>query len=164
RWLAERADRIHEIDPVLSGVSPEAAIAVFGRGGRVNLGGHNEHDWQTQSWAVARIAEIDRAIAGRILQSNQTHITNRLSNLEAIDSDGFPFFLKLTKALAPALSRRICGSIGLSSATEKWPRAIEDAHGWRGARQVLRFVSRNGNGKAKRLATSLLAGARSHRM
>ena len=164
RWLAERADRIQEIDPVLSGVSPEAAIAVFRRGGRVNLGGHNEHDWQTQALAVARIGEIDRASARLILESNQAHIVKRLSNLEAIDSDDFPFFLRLTKALDPSLARRICGAIDLSSAAEKWPRAIQDVNGRRGARQILGFVSRNGNGEANKLATRLLAGVRKHRI
>jgi hypothetical protein len=38
-WIAERAERIQQIDPILAMVSPEAAVAVVRSGGRLELGG-----------------------------------------------------------------------------------------------------------------------------
>ena len=81
-WIFEHAGQMQEIDPLLTGISPEAAIAIVFRGGHVNLAGHSEFDWELQRWALARVAQTDFAAARRIVESNAAHIVGRLSKLE----------------------------------------------------------------------------------
>ena len=159
KWVAEHVDRIDEIDPILSGVSPEAAIAVFRKGGRVNLSGHNGSDWGLQAYAVARIAEIEANVAIEILAANGDHIVAHLSKLEEIDAEEFPIFLKLVSDLAPSLLTKFCSAINLQLAAEKWPRAtyVDRKEVRRGGRQVLKIISENSNGEIRRLAERLLA-------
>lgn len=158
KWVTERADRINEIDPILSGISPEAAIIVFRKGGQVNLGGHNGSDWGLQAWAMARIAEIESQVAIDILAANQDHIVSRLSKLEAIDAEEIPVFLKLISDLAPSLLIQFCDAVNLQLATEMWPKVllVDRKEVRRGARQVLRIISEHSHGESKGLAETLL--------
>jgi len=158
KWVTERADRIIEIDPVLSGVSPEAAIAVFRKGGRVNLGGHNGSDWGVQARAIARVVQIDPNLAVAILEANRDHIVIHLSKLEGIDTEEFPKFLDLVLNLSPTLLAQFCNAIDLRSAAEKWPAVLREQRKEvrRGARQVLRIVSKHSQGETKELAEKLL--------
>lgn len=159
KWVAEHVDRIAEIDPILSGVSPEAAIAIFRMGGRVNLGGHNGSDWSLQAYAVARIAEIEANVAIEILSANSDHIVAHLSNLEEIDTEEFPVFLKLVSDLAPSLLTKFCSAINLQLAAEKWSKVthVDRKEVRRGGRQVLKIISENSTGEIRRLAERLLA-------
>ncbi len=159
KWVAEHVDRIDEIDPILSGVSPEAAIAVFRKGGRVNLGGHNGSDWSLQAWAIARIAEIEPKAATDILDANRDHIVAHLSKFEEIDAEEFPVFLRLISDLAPSLLTRFCAAVNLQLATETWPKIlhVDRKEVRRGGRKVLKIISENGNGEIRRLAERLLA-------
>jgi hypothetical protein len=162
KWVAERADRMIEIDPILSSVSPEAAIAVFRKGGRVNLGGHNGSDWGVQARAIARVAQIDRNITAAILEANRDHIVTHLSKLEGIDTEEFPKFLSLIVNLSPPLLNQFCSAIDLRSAAEKWQSVLRDQRKKvrRGARQVLRILSENTQGGIKELAEKLLVSSK----
>ena len=157
-WIFEHADQIQEIDPILTGISPESAIAIVHRGGRVNLAGHNGTDWELQCWALARVTQIDTAAARRILESNGAHIIERLSRLNRIDVETLPHFLGLVEELDRPLLIRFIRMINLKSAAEKWPQLLHDrrAKVRRGARRVLSIVGEHGEGEVKELAESLL--------
>ena len=58
-WIFEHVERIQRLDPILTGISPESAIAVLRRGGFIDLAGHNKSDWGQPQWALARVAEMD---------------------------------------------------------------------------------------------------------
>ena len=157
-WIFEHVDQIHEIDPILMGISPESAITILHRGGRVNLAGHNGSDWGLQHWALVRVAHIDTAAAREILESNGAHIVDRLSKLEGIDVEELPDFLNLAKELDGLLLTRFIRMINSKSAAKKWPRLLQDhsAKLRRRARHVLKIVSENSEGAVKELAESLL--------
>ena len=159
-WVFERNDRIAEIDPILSGISPESAIAVFKRGGRVNLGGHNGSDWRLQMWALARIAEVDPNAARSILIANESHVVGRLSKLQGIDVEELSSFLTLGLELDRATMMRFFGAIDREGAAKHWSRLFKErAEVRRGVRQVLRIISQNSDGSVRELADSLLAKA-----
>ena len=157
-WIFEHIDQIQDIDPILTRISPESAIAIIHRGGRVNLAGHNMSDWGLQQWALERVAQIDTAAAREILESNGAHIVERLSKLGGIDVEELPYFLTWARELDRSLLTRFIRMIKLKSAAEKWPRLFQD-HSTkvrRGARQVLRIISEHSEGAVKELAEFLL--------
>jgi hypothetical protein len=86
-WILPHSDLIQEIDPILTLLSPESAVAVTRRGGRVNLAGHNESDWRLQSWAPSNVVKLDPAVARTILQANLDHVVGRLSRVEGVDAE-----------------------------------------------------------------------------
>ena len=157
-WIFEHVDQIQEIDPILTRISPESAIAIVRRGGRVNLGGHNASDWGLQCLALASVAEMDSAAARKILESNEAHIVGRLSKLEAIDVEYLPHFLALIAEFERPLLTRFIRMIEVKTAAQKWPPLLQErrAKVRRGVRHVLRMVSEHGDGEAKELAESLL--------
>jgi hypothetical protein len=48
-WIAANADKISEIAPITASISPEEAVAVTRKGGRLNLAGHNSADRRLQA-------------------------------------------------------------------------------------------------------------------
>ena len=157
-WIFEHIDQIQQLDPILTGISPESAIAILRRGGRINLAGHNMSDWGLQQWALARVAEIDTAAAREILKLNEAHIVDRLSRLKGIDVEELPQFLTLAKELDDSLLTRSIQMIDLKTATESWRHLLQDQDETlrRRARKVLRVVTDNSEGAVKELAESLL--------
>ena len=157
-WIFEHIDQIQEIDPILTRISPESAIAIIRRGGRVNLGGHNGSDWGLQGWALERVAEVDVTAARKILESNEAHIVERLSNLGAIDVEEMPHFLALVQELDRSFLPRCIRKIEPKTAVQKWPPLLQErgAKVRRGVRHVLRIVSEHSDGEVKELADSLL--------
>ena len=164
-WIFEHADQIQEIDPILAGTSPETAIAILDRDGRVNLAGHNRSDWGLQYWALARVAEIDRVAARRMVESNATHIVEGLSNLGSIDSEEMPDFLALVRELDHAALTRFTRRIDPKAAAQKWPGILRERRATvrRGARKVLEVVRQQSEGEVKALADSLLRTDNAHR-
>ena len=160
-WIFEHVERIQRVDPILTGISPESAIAILRRGGFIDLAGHNKSDWGQQQWALARVAEMDMPAAREILESNRAHIVGRLSNLERIDVEGLPQFLTLAKELDGSLLRRCIQMIDLESATQKWPCLLEDQDVKirRGAGRVLRIVAEHSEGALREVAHSVLEDA-----
>ena len=160
-WIFEHVERIQRVDPILTGISPESAIAILRRGGFIDLAGHNKSDWGQQQWALARVAEMDMPAAREILESNRAHIVGRLSNLERIDVEGLPQFLTLAKELDGSLLRRCIQMIDLEAATQKWPRLLEDQDVKirRGAGRVLRIVAEHSEGALREVAHSVLEDA-----
>ncbi|MCY4646078.1 MAG: hypothetical protein OXE73_04310 [Gammaproteobacteria bacterium] len=160
-WIFEHVERIQRLDPILTGISPESAIAVLRRGGFIDLAGHNKSDWGQQQWALARVAEMDVSAAREILESNRAHIVGKLSNLERIYVEGLPQFLTLAKELDGSLLRRCIRLIDLESASQKWPRLLEDpdVNIRRGAARVLRIVAENSEGALRKVAQSVLEDA-----
>jgi hypothetical protein len=157
-WIFEHSGLIAEIDPVLSGVSPETAIAVFRRGGSVNLGGHNGSDWHLQTWALARIAQVDSNAARSILLANERHVVDGLSKMQGIDVQELPAFLALSLELERPGMTRFLDAIDLKSASEHWPRLLKERAQVQGkAKQVLTIISEHSHGKTKQLAESILA-------
>ena len=157
-WIFEHIDQIQEIDPILMRISPESAIAIVRRGGRVNLGGHNGSDWGLQGWALERVAETDITAARKILESNEAHIVERLSKLGVIDVEELPYFLALVQELDQSLLTRFIRMIEPKTAAQKWPPLLQErrAKVRRGVRHVLRIVSEHSDGEVKELADSLL--------
>ena len=157
-WIFEHADQIQEIDPILTGISPETAIAVVDRGGLVNLAGHNQSDWELQCWALARVAEIDGVAARRMVESNATHMVEGLTNLGSIHSEKMPRFLALVRELDRAAVTRFTRRIDPRVAAQRWPGCLNDSRAEvrRGARKVLEIISQRSEGEVKKLADSLL--------
>jgi hypothetical protein len=158
RWVAGRADRINEIDPILAGVSPEAAVAVVQKGGRVLLGGHNGADWEIQAWALDRVAEVDPTVAVAVLNSNRQDILARLSNLQGIDCEELPAFLRTAERLVPGVLRELFREVDPATATEKWPPHLSDRRREvrRGARGLLTLIREHGESGLKGFADRLL--------
>ena len=119
-WIFGHVERIQRLDPILTGISPESAIAILRRGGFIDLAGHNGFDWGLQRWALERVAAMDTPAAREILKSNQAHIVGRLSKLEGIDVKELPQFLAMAKELDGSLLRRCIQLIDLESATQKY--------------------------------------------
>jgi hypothetical protein len=161
-WIFQHSKLIQEIDPIFTGLSPESAVAVLGHGGRVNLAGHNGSDWRLQTWALAKVAEINPSAACEILRANEAHVAGRLSKLEGIDAEEFPEFLKLARELDHQWFTDLVGKIDLESAADKWPRVLRDERvaAKKGAERTLGFVIEEGEGAAQDLADSLLSDRR----
>ena len=157
-WIYEHIDKIQELDPILTGISPESAIAITQRGRHVNLAGHNESDWGHMQFALARVAEIDTDVAQEILELNVEHIVERLSRLEPIDVEELPNFLAFVKELYGGLLAIIIQKIDLKSASNKWPLVLKEhcSKVRRRTRRVLRIISEHGEGAVKELAESML--------
>lgn len=157
-WILKHAAQIREIDPILAGISPETAISIVDRGGRVNLAGHNGSDWELQRWALARVARMDAGAALRIVESNAEHIVGGMSKLGSIDSEKMPRFLALIQELDRAALKRFTRRIDQNAATQEWPGLLNERRVKvrRGARKVLEVVSQQSEGEVKELADSLL--------
>lgn len=157
-WIFEHVERIQRLDPILTGVSPESAIAVLRQGGIVDLAGHNGSDWGVQQWALMRVAEMDIPAARGILEANQAHLVGRLSRLERIDVEELPQFLTVVKELDASLLKRCIQMIDLESATQKWPRLLheQDAKIRDRAMEVLRVIARHSEGALREFAQSIL--------
>ena len=157
-WIFEHVEQIRRLDPILTGISPESAIAILRRGGFIDLAGHNKSDWGLQQWALARVAEMDILAAREILGSNRAHIVERLSKMERIDVKEFPEFLALARQLDESLLRQCIQMIDLESATRKWPRLLQeqDATIRSRARQVLRVIAEHSEGGLRKFAQSVL--------
>jgi hypothetical protein len=156
-WVAERAERIHQIDPILATASPEAAVAVVRRGGRLDLGGHNGSDWGLQSEALTRVGAIDQGVVAAAVAADLPRITDHLAGLEGIDCEEFPFFLETLHRLTPDLLSRMLDGVDLKVASERWPKTLEHPRREvrRGGRAVFRFVQRHGSGALKSFAKRL---------
>ena len=164
-WVFEHADQIQEIDPILAGISPETAIAILYRGGRVNLAGHNASDWELQRWALARVAQMDAGAARRMVESNVAHIVEGLSKLGVIDSEKLARFLAFVRELDRAALTRFTRRIEPQVVAQKWPGLLNErrAKVRRGARKVLEIVSQHSTGEVKELADSLLRTDNAHK-
>ena len=78
-WIAANADKISEIAPITASISPEAAVAVTRKGGRLNLAGHNSADWRLQATALWRVGAVERDLAIAVIEADKARIsdTNR---------------------------------------------------------------------------------------
>ena len=161
-WIFEHVEQIRRLDPILTGISPESAIAILRRGGFIDLAGHNKSDWGLQQWALARVAEMDILAAREIMGSNRAHIVERLSKVESIDVKEFPEFLALARELDESLLRQCIQMIDLETATRKWPRLLQeqDATIRSRARQVLRVIAEHSEGGLREFAQSVLRDLR----
>jgi len=159
-WIAARSNKMEEIDPILAGRSPEAAIDVFHRGRDVKLDGHNRIDWRLQAWAIARIAEIDEPVAIGIVTANRQHIARGLSAMDGAEE--FPALLNVIDKLQSLLVQ-VFKEIDLELAAEKWPIALKghEKEGRSGARKTLEIIGSIDGGSAKKLADDLLNSVRS---
>ena len=157
-WIFEHIDKIQELDPVLTGLSPESAIAIIQRGRHVNLAGHNKSDWGHMQFALARVAELDTDVARKILELNVEHIVERLSRLEPIDVEELPNFLAFVKELYGGLLAIIIKKIDVKTANDKWPLVLKEhcSKVRRRTRRVLRIIAEQGDGSVKELAESML--------
>jgi hypothetical protein len=164
-WILSHNHLIEEIDPILSGLSPESAIAIASRGGRVNLAGHNESDWRLQAWALTSVATLDPSVARTILQMNQGHVVERLSKMEGIDAEQFVDFLKVVRKLDRTWFLNILQQVDIQSASERWQRLLRDERPEvrRGATRTFRFIAEEGEGVARDLAEAALSAVASHR-
>ena len=157
-WIFEHVERIQRLDPILTGISPESAIAVLRRGGFVDLAGHNGSDWGLQQWALVRVAEMDIPAARGILKANREHVVEKLSKLERIDVEELPQFLTVAKELDESFLKRCILMIDLESATQKWPRLLQerDAKIRDRAMEVLRVIARHSEDTLREFAQSVL--------
>lgn len=157
-WVYQHGHVIQEIDPILTGLSPESAVAVVGHGGRVNLAGHNQSDWRLQSWALARVAQVDPSTARAVLRMNEGHVVARLSKLEGIDAEEFADFLKCATDLDRQWFLGVLQHVDAQSAPDRWHRVLSDNRREvrKGAERTLRFIVREGEGVARDLAEAAL--------
>jgi hypothetical protein len=160
-WLLAHSHLIQEIDPILTGLSPKSAIAVLARGGRVNLAGHNQSDWQLQSWALAQVAEVDKSRACEVLRQNEHHVLERLSKLNGLDAEEFIHFLKVVDDLDEQWLKAVLRKIDGAAAADSWQRVLRDDRPKtrKGAQKVLRFIVEKDEGTAKNLADAALKSA-----
>jgi hypothetical protein len=159
-WIAKHADKMKEIDPILTGCSPEAAIAIVKHGGQVNLGGHNGNDWALQSWAIARVAALEPNHARSILRANQSHIVSGVTEMSL--PDGLPGFLRRLSQIEAPLLEEIAQSIELSRASERWQRALLDDRNKerKAARDTLKLFCNSSVEGVRTLASRLLREVR----
>jgi hypothetical protein len=162
-WVLRHSHLMDEIDPVLTGVSPEAAIEITKRGGRVNLAGHNQSDWRLQAWALASIVKVDTDTARAVLHANESHVVTRLSNLETTDAEECAEFIAVARELDPQWWQSVLRQIDLQAASVHWRRALEDDRSTvrRGAERTLRCLLQDGEGALRNLAKGVLTFARS---
>jgi hypothetical protein len=158
-WVARHADLIDEIDPIIAGISPEAAVAVVRKGGRFNLAGHNGSDWKLQTWALARVAKIAKDLAVSSIETDLSRIVDRLARLEGIDCEEIPLFLRFVDGLAPDLLVRLFKEVDVKVAAGNWPKRLQENRKEvsRGAREVFRIARDRSEGALKALAELLSA-------
>jgi hypothetical protein len=156
-WIARHANRMDEIDPITAGVSPEAAVAVVRKGGRLNLAGHNGSDWKLQTWALTRVAEVAKDIAISSIETDLSRIVDRLARLEGIDCEELPMFLRFVDKLAPDLLVRLFQDVNLKVASDNWPKRLQEDNKEvrRGAREIFLIVRDRSEGDLKALAERL---------
>ena len=99
-WVTGHAADIEEIDPILAGVSPEAAVAVVRQGGRFDLAGHNGVDWELQAW-TSPVAQVANDVALSAIEAEQSTIVDHLAKLPPSDCEEFPAFLLALGRLNP---------------------------------------------------------------
>ena len=157
RWIAEHADKISEIDPILSSVSPEAAVAVLRRGGSLNLAGHNGLDWKTQAVALWKIGMIERDLAVAALEADKKRIAQRVAQLTIADCEELPLFFEFLEEFSPSFLAELFALVDVSVASSNWPlplanhrKQVRD-----GARQIFRFAQRSASGELTALAIKL---------
>ena len=161
-WILRHSQLMDEIDPILTGVSPQTAIEIMRRGGRVNLAGHNQSDWRLQAWALASVVKVDTDIARAVLQANESHVVTRLSNLEATDAEECAEFLTVARELDPQWWHSVLHQIDMQTASDHWRRALADERPAvrRGAERTLRCLLQDAEGALRDLAQAVLASAR----
>lgn len=157
-WIAGRADRIQQIDPILAEISPEAAVAVVRNGGRLDLSGHNFSDWKLQARALARVAELDKDVPASAVAEDLARITARLTRLEEIDCEELPVFLETIHQLTPNLLPKLLAGVDVEVASDRWPKILKNSRDEvrRGGRAVFRFVKRHATGALSSLAKRLV--------
>jgi hypothetical protein len=158
-WIAAHADRISEIDPIMTAVSPEAAVAVIRRGGRLNLAGHNGSDWRLQAVALSRMAALAKDLAVAALDSEQARIAEHISKLDMMDCEELPVFLEFIEQFAPDLLPKLFQAVDLKTASVNWQAPLKNHRKQvrDGARQIFRFAGRHARGELKALADRLTA-------
>lgn len=158
QWVAQHADQLTEIDPILAEVSPEAAVAVVRRGGRLNLAGHNQNDWELQAQALTRVAEIARDVAVSTINLDLPRIAQHLSKLQPHECEGFPPYLRVLHVLNPELLVKLFQHIDLKTAAENWPKRLQEDRKEirRHARKVFRLARDHGPHDISALAERLL--------
>jgi hypothetical protein len=157
KWIAKHAELIAEIDPIMASLSPEAAVAVIHKGGRLNLGGHNQSDWRLQAIALSRVAEVAKDVAIAALDSDQPRIAGHLAKLGEMDCEELPAFLAFIDQLAPGFLAKVFAAVDPGVASESWPKfLLADRQQVRqGARKVFLFAYKNSEGTLKSLAERL---------
>lgn len=159
-WIEEHAERIEKIDPILAGVSPEAAVRIVGNGNRVELGGHNGNDWDLQTWALAQIASVNDDVAKTVLRQNRAHLTKALVELSGPQE--LPRLLELIHELDGGFMLDMVAALSPDEVREKWIKSLRDgrkAHRY-AARRVLRKIEAVGHGSICDLANELLRSIR----
>jgi len=158
-WIAAHADKICEIDPIMTAVSPEAAVAVIRKGGRLNLAGHNGSDWRLQAVAISRVAALAKDLAVAALDSEQARIAEHISKLDMMDCEELPVFLEFIEQFAPDLLPELFGAVDLETAPVNWQAPLKNHRKQvrEGARLIFRFASRHARGELKALADRLSA-------
>jgi hypothetical protein len=158
-WIAAHADKICEIDPIMTAVSPEAAVAVIRKGGRLNLAGHNGSDWRLQAVALSRVAALAKDLTLAALDSEQARIAEHISKLDMMDCEELPVFLQFIEQFAPDLLPELFGAVDLKTASVNWRAPLKNHRKQvrEGARLIFRFAGRHAAGELKALADRLSA-------
>ncbi len=125
-WVKLHADELEEIDPITTYVAPEVAASVAERGGRVNIFGHNGHEWGLAAYAVACLAKIDLTVACRVVENNLGRIIERISGLQTIDCDGLSSFLDVLSKLDAKLPQRILNMVDAEKAEKHWMMRLRE--------------------------------------
>jgi hypothetical protein len=76
---------IDQIDPVITGVSPELAVAVVRNGGRFDLAGDNGSDWELQAWALTHVAQVGKDVALSAIDAEPSTVLDHLAKLDTND-------------------------------------------------------------------------------
>lgn len=125
-WVKCHDHEIQEIDPVTTYVAPEAAASVIRRGGRINLFGHNTHDWSLAAYAVARLSDIQTSLAHKAVKSNSESIIEHISRLQAIDCDDLSFFLDVLSKLDAELPQQLLSRVDAETAENHWTMRLKE--------------------------------------
>jgi len=119
-WVERHMGEFEQMTPLLTAIAPATAVRVLHRGTPLDLDVSSGLNWSFATLAIRELAQLDKALAVRVIHDNRRGIAEGLCLRQANQCEDLNAFIQLIRDLAPSVLEEVLALIDPAVAEVNW--------------------------------------------